>query len=147
MTSYYEKMLNTGLKYQDFLTKELIRYGIILMNYSTKEYQNNYGEGYTRYEIKFDNKFKNTGNLYIELYERSDIKYKWTESGILRNDNTLFYLIGDYNKTYLFQKKVLQQIISKYRHVETPTSKGVLLPIDKIKKIANIIDHKNKTIT
>ena len=52
--------------------EKLFEVGIILKCYSSKKYQNAKGESSAGMEIKFDDKRKNTGNLYIEYAEKSN---------------------------------------------------------------------------
>jgi len=92
---------------------------------------------------------KETNNIYIEFYERTNIKYNWTKSGVLRNDNSLFYIIGDFSKVFLFQKKILKLLVksSKYKHVETPTSKGILIPINDASIYSMVFNFDKNTVT
>jgi len=149
MTSYYQEKLKEGVEYQDYLISKLLQFGIIIIPYSSKKYQINKGESLTMHEIKFDNKMNETGNIYIELYEKSDPgNSTWINSGVLRNDNTIFFIIGNYEKAFLFHKKILKILVksNKYRKVETPTSQGVLIPIDKAIKYSTYINFKENTI-
>ena len=73
MTDYYSECLQKGLRYQDFVTDILINnLGISLSNYSSKRYQETKGENRQGFEIKFDDKFKDTGNIYIEVKEKAN---------------------------------------------------------------------------
>ena len=139
MNDYYKECLEKGLEYQDFVTVKMAKeLGIIISNFSSKQYQYNIGENQQGIEIKFDDKYKETGNLYIETSEKSCATMSsYTKSGIYRNDNTWLYLIGNYESIFIFGKKILQiQCESKkYRKVVTPTSKGFLLD-DKGQKTA-----------
>jgi hypothetical protein len=135
MTENYKKQLEIGLKFQDFISDKLIEsLGIPLTSYSSKEYQNYKGENRQGFEIKFDDRFKETNNLYIEIEEKSnpDNAY-YVKSGIYRDDNTWLYLIGDYDEVFIFGKKILQFMhkSNNYRIVTTPTSKGLLVPKNK----------------
>lgn len=128
---YYKLQLEKASEYQDFITDKLFDIGLCVNVYSSKKYQFSKGESKTGIEIKFDNQFKRTGNLYIEYAEKSDPKNdNYVCSGILRNDNTWIYCIGNYEIIYLFPKKWLQEIkkLKNIKHVITPTSKGFLYP-------------------
>jgi len=133
MTEYYEEKLKQGLEFQDYVTNLLINeIGIPLSTYSSKSYQLK-GENRQGIEIKFDDKYKETGNLYIEISEKSDaLNYKYVDSGIYRNDNTWLYIIGNYEIVFIFGKELLKLMhkSSKYRVVNTPTSNGFLIPND-----------------
>lgn len=134
----YEENLKKAEKYQDFIMEQLWKEGLVLSPYSSRKYQYEKGESLSGIEIKYDQKFCETGNLYIETAEKSrETNIDFRASGIYRNDNTWLWLVGDYNKAYMFCKKQLKLFhaqLNKYekygvREVETPTSRGFLLPI------------------
>lgn len=132
LTENYIECLEKGLKYQDFVTDLLIEdIGIALSTYNSKNYQYKKGENKQGFEIKFDDRLKETGNIYIEIAEKSNPNnFNYIQSGIYRNDNTWLYLIGDYSVVYIFAKNFLQKMCdsNKYKKVQTKTSKGFLIP-------------------
>jgi len=132
MTEKYKQMLEKGLEYQDFITDLLLKeIGISLSTYSSRKYQHSIGENKQGIEIKFDDRYSDTGNIYIETKEKSNAKnLRYVESGIYRNDNTWLYLIGNYSEVFIFSKKQLIILDKRniYRSVETPTSIGFLIP-------------------
>ena len=66
MTEQYAQCLEKGLKYQDFVTDVLIsELGISLSTYNSTKYQYEKGENKQGFEIKFDDKYKTTGNIYV----------------------------------------------------------------------------------
>ena len=141
LNQYYKKKLEEGEQYQDFVTEKLYEIGLPIISYSSKKFQHEIGENKCGFEIKFDNNFRKTGNLYIEYSEKSDpCNENYILSGIYRKDNTWLYIIGDYQTIYILSKKQLQivhktpSIIKKFRIVETPTSKGILLPLEYVEK-------------
>jgi hypothetical protein len=138
MTENYKEMLQKGLEYQDFITDLLLKeIGISLSTYSSKKYQYDIGENKQGIEIKFDDRYKETGNLYIEVEEKSNANnWYYVNSGIYRNDNTWLYLIGDYNEVFIFSKKQLIILHEKniYKLVKTPTSIGFLIPKNDAEK-------------
>ena len=94
--------------------------------------------------------------IWIETEERTDITKEWVQSGINRNDNTIFYVIGDYSRIFVFNKATLKILSEKYEIQENnmKTSKGFLLSgseafryaeeiIDsnELKNIHNILDN------
>ena len=86
--TYYKEKFEQGTDYQDFVIKELYNQGIILISYTSKKSQYE-GENMSGFEIKNDNKFRETGNLYIELAEKSHPSNpQYVPSGIYRNDNS-----------------------------------------------------------
>jgi hypothetical protein len=140
MTEYYKEKLEAGLEYQDFIADELRKADpcIILCAYSSRKYQNEKGESASGIEIKHDMRFKDTGNLYIEVAEKSRAELpNYTPSGIYRNDNTFLYLIGDKEQAFLFSKAQLKILYENkaawnskgIRERETPTSRGFTFPI------------------
>ena len=131
MTGYYKEMLEKGLKFQDFVVKEMYKKGIPIVSYNSKEYQYNEGENVAGFEIKFDDCMAKTGNLYIEISEKSSEEMEFfTPSGIYRNDNSWIYLIGNYSEFFLFAKKHLQAVHKRgsFKKVGNSTSNGIVIP-------------------
>jgi hypothetical protein len=145
-TDYYKKKLNQGLEYQDFISDIFYENGIIIVAYSSKCYQNERGENRIGIEIKNDAQFEKTGNIYIEIAEKSNPKNEsYVMSGIYRNDNSWLYAIGNYKIIFIFGKETLKILhkLSRYKEVKTPTSKGFLIPNKDAKKYAlKIIEIK-----
>lgn len=143
--SYYSEQLESAGEFQDFVCMKLITKGIVLSNMSSKKYQIDIGENLQGFEIKNDKMFRTTGNLYIEVEEKSNPQnINYVESGISRNDNSWIYAIGDYQGIYLIQKKVLKAMYLKksYKEVEnkTKTSLGFLLPVAEADIYFNYIE-------
>lgn len=128
---YYDECLQKGLEFQDFIATVLIKeIGIPLSSLSSKKFQYSVGENLQGIEIKFDDKLKNTGNVYIEVKEKSNPKNKnYVDSGIFRSDNSWLYIIGDYNCIYIFGKQFLKLLYNskRYREITTDTSIGFLI--------------------
>lgn len=137
-TDYYHQQLEVGKQFQDFVAEVLFKeLGIPIASYSSKRYQATRGENMQGIEIKRDDKFQQTGNLYIEVAEKSHPSNRtYALSGIHRSDNTWLYVIGDEKKFYIFAKSLLQNLhrAKLFREVQTPTSKGFLLPISSAEK-------------
>lgn len=136
MTIEYKEMLEKGLTYQDFVVEQLYNIGLPIISYSSKKYQHMIGENKCGFEIKFDDRMKTTGNIYIEIAEKSNASNReYFPSGIYRNDNTWLYIIGNYEVVYLFSKKHLRMIyedknrLDIFRRVQTQTSQGFLVPM------------------
>lgn len=133
-----------GLEFQDFIIRQLLRdYGIVIQPYSSKKYQFEQGESLQGYEIKYDARSTGdcthgyceaTNNVAIEVYEKTnESNDKWIPSGILREDNTIFYVIGNYDMCWIVDKIVLRRMLKSgtYRVVQTlPTIKTMLIPIN-----------------
>ena len=131
MTPNYKNCLERGNAYQEFvadvLEKEL---SIMLDIYTTKHEQYNIGENKQGIEIKFDDLYKKTGNLYIEIEEKSNPQNQnFVPSGIFRNDNSWLYLIGDYDEIFIFAKTDLKRLQKEgaYRNTGNTTSRAFLL--------------------
>lgn len=132
MTNYYSQKLQEGYEYQDFISDRLRCEGINIGVYSSRKYQLERGESAIGIEVKLDKNFRRTGNLYIEVAEKSNENLKqYTDSGIFREDNAWGYLIGDYQEAFLLSTKQLRAVYKNFniKRVETPTSRGMLLPI------------------
>jgi hypothetical protein len=130
---YYNAQLEKGQEYQDFVTERLYEIGLPIISYSSKKFQHTVGENKCGFEIKFDDKLKSTGNLYIEISEKSNPDNpNYIASGIYRNDNTWLYIIGDYSIIYIFSKKQLRKVYETkkgfFREIKIPTSNGFLVP-------------------
>ena len=136
--NYYNDCLEKGLEYQDFIASLLIKeVGIPLSSLSSKKYQYSVGENLQGIEIKFDDKYEKTGNIYIEVKEKSNPNNnEYVNSGIYRNDNSWIYLIGNYNEIFIFGKShlILMHKSNRYRAVKKPTSIGFLLPKEDAEK-------------
>lgn len=113
--------------------------GVDIGLYYGREQQYN-GECELGLEIKRDIKSGETTNIYIEYAEKDNANQaQWVNSGILKNDNTRYFVIGDFNRYWIISKEVLLRyynllLNSRYgkyegcRFVEIGTSKGYLMP-------------------
>ena len=54
---------------------------------------------------------------------------EYVGSGIFRNDGGIFYLIGNYDRFWIFSVKLLRLIRRRYEWKTIPTSIGYLLPL------------------
>lgn len=139
----YSQNLALGQEFQDFVAVQFSKLGIPITSFASKKYQNTKGENLQGFEIKFDRKFRTTGNLWIELQEKTKAEnLNWIDSGILRTDNTRFYVMGDYAGVYLMQKKALVVISTKETIIEnlSKTSRGFLLKIDRAARLFDYIE-------
>lgn len=141
MTDLYAENMKKGLEYQDFIVHRLMREGLFIGIYASRKYQFEYGESASGIEIKFDGKLHETGNLYFETAEKANVNnLEYVSSGIMRQDNTWAYLIGDYHEAFLFSKKQLCNLLTLpqarqrnlgMREREIATSRGFTLPKEK----------------
>lgn len=149
-TPYFKDMLQQSFEFELFLEKFFKeKYFIDLCPFLTPEGQYYKGENEAGIEIKCDMLYKKTGNLYIEYEEKARAEnINWVNSGIKKKDNTIYFLIGDFNKFWVFRKSRLLQILDeelkfkelkivskrKIRFVKIDTSKGFLFPINEAEK-------------
>ena len=132
---YYKAKLEEGLEFQDIVTRELYQRGIVVVGYSSRRFQNQEGENLLGAEIKRDGKFRETGNLYIETFEKSHPdNARFIPSGIYREDNSWLFVIGDEKTIYIFSTKYLRMLENRYKQVVKPTSKGFLMPLSDAEK-------------
>ena len=135
----YKKQYELGLQYQDFATDIMRVAGMSFTGYASKKYQFEKGENMIGWEMKLDNKTKDTGNLYMEISEKTNkgLGPGSVDSGIYREDNSWLYLIGDRTTLYIFAKRQLRMAYEKGyyspRTTKTATGEGFLLPTEKTK--------------
>lgn len=139
MTDNYEKELEVGLRFQDYVTRWLYREGIPLVTYVSRE-ESAYGENMAGIEIKRDNEFRNSGNLYIETEERKSTDRPFVPSGIYRESSWLL-AIGDELKLWILSIRLLHRMhkSGRYRSASNPTSKAFLLPVKDADDYAALI--------
>lgn len=92
--------------------------------------QMRYGDTNIGVEFKFDRKFHETGNLYIEVQETT-AEGHWVDSGIFRADLARWYAIGDYSHLYVYTKVALRaEFVRRGRiwiEIDRHTSRGFLI--------------------
>lgn len=136
---YYKQKLEEALEYEDFIYSLLHAIGISVVPYRSRKYQLEKGENIAGIEIKHDERFCETGNLYIETAEKAHpANANWVPSGIYREDNGWLYITGDYENVYIFATAQLRYV-AEHREVirkEIPTSKGFLLSKAAAKRAA-----------
>lgn len=137
-----QTVFQEGLEFQDFVANLLLKeMGIVISNYSSKYYQQAYGENAQGFEIKLDRQILETGHVSIEVAEKSKaINKSFVPSGIMREDNSWLYIQGNKKIIFIFGKKSLQQLYqAKYKDkVWQPKStiKTFRLPIAEARKYA-----------
>lgn len=127
---YYDKKKEDGEAFQDFVQDQFWTLGVAIQNYTSKEWQQKRGENRAGIEIKLDDQYAETGNLYIEVAEKSDPgNPEYVPSGI-RREGVWLLVIGNYKTIFVFSVKILEMLIVEYelKKVTTPTSIGYLLP-------------------
>lgn len=131
-TNEYMQGLTIGSEYQDYII--LYFYKILnrsIIPFSSRKFQHRFGETLTGEEIKLDQEMKRTGNIYIEIAEKSNANnLNYVSSGIYAKSRIHTYIIGDYSECFVFDitKLIALNESGKFRNVKTPTSKGFLIP-------------------
>lgn len=103
--------MQVGAEFQDYIADCLFERGIIIQYYSSKKYQNEFGEGRTGIEVKHDSKWKETGNVVIEYAKEvrpkgSDV---WEDTTLFKHDIWL-YIIGNREKAWALPVKKLRKL-------------------------------------
>lgn len=149
---YRREQIEQAKVFQDFVCDCFLNIlKIPISAYSSRVYQQEVGESASGIEIKNDRNFARTRNLYIEISEKARPRPgAYADSGIMRNDNTWLYVIGDFNTLFVFAKRLLIGLhrTRRYRVVEngTKTSIGFLLPErDAVKYAAQILTPNAET--
>ena len=115
MTPEYKERLVSGLKYERFL-------GV-----NEKPGEN---------EVKLDRRFRETGNLYIELLERPSTNVPFNPCGPFHRDAPKTYLIGDKYGVYKIPVEELIKLSRGRRFVGNDQNRayGFLLPCSSVEK-------------
>jgi hypothetical protein len=123
------------MEFQDLVAKELYQRGIVIVGYASRRFQNQEGENMLGAEIKRDGRFRETGNLYIEIAEKAHPDNpNYVPSGIHRADNSWLFVIGDEKTIYIFATVYLRLMAHRYHAVITPTSVGFTIPMSDAEK-------------
>lgn len=139
---YRKTQIEDGRLFQDFAADLLYANGYPVVVYSSKLYQLQVGESRGGWEFKHDKNRRRTHNLYIETGEKARPREgEHYPSGIYARADTVFYVIGDYDRVYLFANKflILLHKSGRFREIAnngTGTSSGFLLPEEQGQKYA-----------
>ena len=156
-TDYFILQLEKSHAFEVFIDTEFKKRGIDIGLYYGRNAQYS-GESAVGIEIKFDERSKETNNFYIEYQERMQFYGQWVNSGILKKDNTRFYLYGTMDKYILFTRddllkyyNLLQQGqpisgAKLVREVKHGTSQGFILMPTIWKKIGLTIDQVSEML-
>ncbi|MEZ6033546.1 MAG: hypothetical protein R3C17_10670 [Planctomycetaceae bacterium] len=105
----YLQNLEIGHIFQDHVMIELIKKGICLQCFASRQNQFKIGESIQGIEVKLDSRCTDTHRLSIEIGEKKATSNIWIPSGILRDDNSLFYVQGNYDIYFFFSKRTLKE--------------------------------------
>lgn len=130
----YVRDLGRGVIFEDHVCRELFKAGIPIQVYRSRDAQKLWGESTLGLEVKLDEGFRKSGNLFIETEERPTTSQEWKPAGIYSIPPPWLYAIGDFFTLYLFATSFLRNAHrqnGKFRRVEnkTETGRGFLLPI------------------
>ena len=147
------KLLEEAWKYQDFITEQLLKIGISVNAYQSVFYQMKYGESASGIEIKNDRQMSKTGNVYIEFNQTTLRGTTNRDSGIKMKDDSWLYIIGDFQKFFIFGKNQLRSLLDKVQkkpkyywenyHIRVSchknengdiTSNGLVIPVQYIEE-------------
>lgn len=132
MTPEYSSDLIEGRKYERFIKAYFWIYlGIRLHLFDTYDEQMKYGETQEGFEIKYQRKMKETGNVYIETVAIPNIYTKREVPGALfRNDNSHTWIMGDYKEFWTVQLRTLLRLYEDrvYRIIRCKYGEGYLIP-------------------
>lgn len=143
----------SGKDYEKFVRKILKdKVNILLDIYESSQDQIAIGESKQGFEIKLDRRISDTGNLSIEIAEKSKASnLRFIPSGIARGDNTWLYLQGNYDVLFIFSKKRLIQIAHEFTLDILPTIQRFLMPIERAKteaiKVIILTDKGREILT
>jgi hypothetical protein len=135
-----------GNKFEQYFRVVMARiYGLPITYTKNSREQLLVGESLEGYEAKADLSMRRTGRLSIEVAER-DRGRDLVPSGILRHDNTVYYVQGDFLEIFLFHKKWLVDHHATLPATafdvwprERPTVKKFYLPVDIARMVATVI--------
>lgn len=137
-----------GEEFQDLVMMELRQKGIFIQTFTSRKYQFGMGENPQGVEIKLDARCLETGQLSIEIAEKSGpALLQYTASGIYRSDNTWLYVQGNDQTFFAFQRNILCLLhkTKKYREHELSTIRKFYLPLsDAHKYAAFVVDRKGR---
>ena len=111
-TAYYKTKLQAAFEFENYIEKLLKdKYNLDLKPFLTPEGQYKKGENELGIEIKNDTLIKKYGNFYIEYAEKSKgSNTNFVKSGVLKDDNSIYFLIGDKSEFWIFKKSKLMEI-------------------------------------
>lgn len=124
------------MNYADYRASEIQKH-TELIRYWLVEDLHHRGENRFGLEFKHDQRFRETGNFYIETAEKAEPREgDYFPSGIFRDDNSWLWAQGDQNELWVFFKHTLLALNSdpNLKRRQTPTSRGYLLPLPRAER-------------
>jgi hypothetical protein len=113
--------------FADRCQKPLATIGLPLTMYCSQPFQHKNGESLLGLEMKYDRMSLTTGNLFLEVAERSyPPGGPFVLSGVMNDNNPLFYGIGNERVLYVFSVRTLRKVITIYQDVHFPITEANL---------------------
>ena len=141
MSDYYADQLAAGDAYERYVLEQLNREGIQVARLGTQADQFALGDALIAgqpVEIKFDNRFAETGRLFIEIAEKRRAEQRdWHPSGIFAQSSAKWYGVGDYDWWFVFRRSALRAVAVTQRVITIgrQTSRGFLMAADLRKRL------------
>lgn len=128
----YMANLAEAKDFEDFVFDTMLHgRRLVVGGYKSRHYQTLYGESLTGVEVKFDKRFRTSGNLFIETSETHHESAVLRPSGIYHDSDPWLIVIGDYATLWAIATTTLRLEHQSGRFQERPTatSRGFLLPL------------------
>lgn len=137
-SDYFIAQLESSHAFEVFIDCAFKQLGVDIGLYYGRNAQYS-GESDAGIEIKYDKRSKETHNFYIEYQERMWNTGSWVDSGILKDDNSRFFLYGTMSGYVIFKRETLLNYYNRLmkgeripgimlvREQQHQTSKGFIL--------------------
>ena len=149
----FEDLLKQGEALERYVVIALGAEGIVLGRYDNRDDQWNYGDLYvgeapninnanTNIEVKYDRRYHQTGNLFIEVgakIKKSESIFK--RGGIMASANWSWLITGDYRDLFMFKRIDLKRLYDEHerkniKEISAGTGRGFLLSPSQILQFA-----------
>jgi len=145
----YRRDLGRGVLFEDHVCRVLYLAGLPFQVFRSRDGQQLWGESTLGLEVKLDENFRETGNLFVETEERPGRSYEWKPAGIYSECRPWLYAIGDFFTLFLFATSTLRNMHKRrcFREVgnRSDTGRGFLLPVDTAQKwAAHVLDTETE---
>ena len=151
-SDYFIEQLESSHSFEVVIDCEFKDRGIDIGLYYGRDAQYS-GESDAGIEIKFDKRSQETNNFYIEYQERMWNTGSWVDSGILKDDNSRFFLYGTMSGYVIFKRETLLDFYERLmdgeripgiilvREQQHQTSKGFILKPEVWQDITLSVDQ------
>jgi hypothetical protein len=149
MGAYYDRMQALAWAYEGYIARRLRGRGHVVTQHVGQGAQLAHGDlrvDGIDYELKLDQIYARTGNLYIEVAEKRDYRRaSWTPSGICSGSSATWYGVGNYRDWFLFQLHELAAAEDyrrprlEIRHFESAGKGWLLTPA--LRRGLNVVEY------